>query len=93
MLSVDQVLPFVRHEDPLVVDVAMHYLERVRWPSRLPGQFVLDVVREGREQLKRWLSRLKPSREVLARAIEALREGKLEENEFWPYKKCCLGKD
>jgi hypothetical protein len=86
MLSVDQVLPFVRQDDPLVADLAMHYLERVRWPSRLTGQFVLEVVRAGREKLKRWLSSFKPSGELLAYAIEALREGEVgKKEEFWPY--------
>lgn len=83
MLPIDQIIPFVRHEDPLVADLALTCLKWVRWPQRLTGDFVLDAVRDGRPQLSRWLHEFPPSQAVLDYAIDALVSKSAGHDEFW----------
>lgn len=84
MLPIEQIIPFVRHQDPWVVDLAMNCLEWVRWPGRLTGDFVLDAVRDGHDSLAKWLPRFEPSPAVLDYAIGVLGAQKSADDEAWP---------
>jgi hypothetical protein len=85
MLPIEQIIPFIRHPDPWVVDLAMRRLEWVRWPGRLTGDFVLDAVRDGHDSLATWLSRFEPSPAVLDYAIGVLAAQKSAADEAWPH--------
>lgn len=85
MLPVEQIIPFIRHEDPFVVDLAMRCLKWVRWPQRLTGDFVLDAIRDGCPSLSNWLSRFDPSAAVLDYAIASLVGPDAESDAAWPY--------
>lgn len=85
MLPIDQITPYIRHEDPWVVDLALQCLEWVRWPKRLTSDFVLDAIREGHTQLSRWLAHFPPSGAVLDYAITILREQRADNDAIWPY--------
>jgi hypothetical protein len=85
MLPIEQIIPFIRHEDPFVVDLAMRCLAWVRWPQRLTGDFVLDAVRDGHKSLSTWLSRFEPSATVLEYAIASLSGRKSDREGGWPY--------
>ena len=85
MLPIEQIMPFIRHDDPLVVDLAMRCLEWVRWPERLTGDFVLDAIRDGHDQLVRWLDHFTPTPAVLDYALAALAERNVDRDKHRPY--------
>ena len=85
MLPIEQIIPFIRHQDPWVVDLAMQCLEWVRWPGRLTGDFVLDAVRDGHDSLAKWLSRFEPSPKVLEYAIASLAGRTARSDDAWPH--------
>ena len=84
MLPIDQVIGFIRHDDPLVADLAIKCLKWVRWPQRLTGDFVLDAVREGHEPLNKSLRDFVVTQSVMDYAIGATSGKPGGTDELWP---------
>jgi hypothetical protein len=85
MLPIEQIISFIRHDDPLVVQLAFNCLEWVRWPSRLTGDFVLEAVQQGHVSLQKYLHQFETSPAVLKHATAAIRSKSFGANEFWPF--------
>src|SRR5882724_1638462 len=83
MLPIDQIIPFIRHDDPLVADLAIHCLKEVGWPRPLNGDFVLAAIEQGHPRLRQWLSFFTPTASVLAYTIEWLQKGENESRDLW----------
>lgn len=86
MLPVDQVIPFIRHESPLVIDLALRYLEHIRHPARLTGDFILGALQESPgARLKRWLGHFAVSPAVVEYAFQAIEDRRIDSDEWWPW--------
>lgn len=72
MLPIEQISPFIRHEDPLVVDLAMKCLQKVRLPERVNGDFILDAVEQGQAKVGDFLAHFEPTARVMAYALQCL---------------------
>jgi hypothetical protein len=84
MLPVEEVIAFIRDSDPLVRHLALHYLEWVRSPDRLTGDFILDAIEAGHRELLRSLDDFTPSARVLNYAIQMLAKGyRKDDNMTW----------
>jgi hypothetical protein len=73
MLPIEEIIPFIRHEDPLVAKLAIDCLENIRWPGRLTGDFLLEVIADGHSSLLPYLNRFEISDAILKYAIDDLK--------------------
>ena len=83
MLPVAEIIPFVRHADPLVQDLAIECLKRVQWPERITGDFLLDAIEAGHERLKRRLNRFVPTARVLNFTIREIKSRPYDKGIYW----------
>jgi hypothetical protein len=86
MLPVEQVTPFIRHEDPLVVDLALHHLREVRWPEPLTGDFILDAQPGWNDERLRWLGDFRVSQRTFDYALRFIREHRDDSDAAWPWR-------
>ena len=85
MLTIEQIIPWIRHDDPLVARLALDHLSWVRQPRRLTGDFLLEAIREGHASLEHWLPTFEPTAAVMAHALRTIAEEKADGHADWPY--------